>query len=267
MLVTEAFVMLNYPKTGSSFARKVVKEIYERHPRQFFKRRFVKELMLPNIREAGNPPPDQHGMYSQIPVRYRDREVVTVVRNPYERFLSGYEFRAWANCPPLPVGVIRKSFARFPRLSIHEYIDFNQYALGPSVFRGPKPRATIGEQTAQFIQLFFKNPQSILARITDEYLDSNCVFDDMADITFLRRENLNHQLAEFSQRKGFTHAETSFIESHAPVNVTQGTSADRSKLLTPRVVDYVTVNERMIFRILKAKGISCECPAVAAQAA
>lgn len=254
MIITESFVMLNYPKTGSSFARKVVKELYQRQPRDF-SRRFIKELLLPNIREAGSPP-DQHGTYGQIPARYRNREVVSVIRNPYERFLSGYEFRHWAFHPPLPVDVIRERFPQFPDLTLDEYIDFRQFALGPSVFRGLKPAARIGEQTAQFIQMFFKDPQSVLANITDQYLDSDHVFQDLPEITFLRQEHLNEELSAFLRRHGFAREETTFIEDHEPVNVTGGKSPDRNTLWTRRAINYVLDKERMIFRIFNSKGIS-----------
>jgi len=32
MIITERFVMLNFPKTGSSFARQVVKQAHFHHP-------------------------------------------------------------------------------------------------------------------------------------------------------------------------------------------------------------------------------------------
>lgn len=82
MLVTDSFVMLNYPKTGSSFARKVIKDLYARQPKSWFRRRWCKELILPNIRTCGAD--DQHGCYSQIPPQYRNREVMSIVRNPFE---------------------------------------------------------------------------------------------------------------------------------------------------------------------------------------
>jgi len=264
MIITESFVMLNYPKTGSSFARKVIKELYQRYPRRFFKRRFIKELMLPNIREAGNAPPDQHGTYSQIPREYRDREIVTVVRNPFDRFLSGYEFRHWAHYPPLPMDVIRMHFPQFPKLTIEQYIAMNQMVIGLNAFLDREPRARIGEQTVQFIHLFFKNPRRVLAEISDEYMDSDRVFDDMAEITFLRQERLNEELAAFLRRKGFTRRESAFIESHEPVNVTVGKNPDRERLWTQRALDYVREYERTIFRILEARGISYGRPLVKA---
>lgn len=122
VIVTESFVMLNLPKTGSTFARKVIKDLYASAPRSWFKRTYCLDLILPNIRHAGEP--DQHGCYCQIPRQYRKREIVSILRSPYERFLSAFEFRHWAYHPPRPAEVIRECFPTFPNLKLDEYIDF-----------------------------------------------------------------------------------------------------------------------------------------------
>ncbi|MDD1610404.1 MAG: hypothetical protein LUO95_07320, partial [Methylococcaceae bacterium] len=82
--------MLNLPKTGSSFARAAIKEIYEQRQskknviikalqRLMFKQfGYYSELILPNIKVAGiESPADQHGTFSQIPRNYLNREIVS----------------------------------------------------------------------------------------------------------------------------------------------------------------------------------------------
>jgi hypothetical protein len=92
MLIFDSFILLNYPKTGSTFARTVLKEIYDRRFRQLSmtgkvaslvgirERPQVKELMFPNIKfREIRQKTDQHGCYTQIPVEYRDRPVVAIM--------------------------------------------------------------------------------------------------------------------------------------------------------------------------------------------
>jgi hypothetical protein len=130
MIITEIFVMLNLPKTGSTFARTVIKELYKP---SILKKILVKlrlvprdliELKLPNIKMP-NRIFDQHGTYSQIPKKYLNRPVFSVVRNPYTRFLSAYQFKSWANPNQLTVdrSILERDFPTFPDLDMDTYVD------------------------------------------------------------------------------------------------------------------------------------------------
>jgi hypothetical protein len=248
MLITDCFVMLNYPKTGSSFARKVIKDLYAGEPRRWCGRRFCKELILPNIRTAGVP--DQHGTYSQIPRRYRNREIVSVVRNPYERFLSIYEFRYWVHNPLQPLDVIYDRFPNFPNLSLDEYVDFDRFRFERI------DRLPVGPQTAQFMQIFGRK---FPPRFSDSW-DLNDVLRRLAPVTFLRQENLRQEIRTFLHRHGFSSAHTAFIESHEPVNVTVDRSASRDALWTPKALNYVGATESLLFQILAGNGIYYSTP-------
>jgi hypothetical protein len=249
MLITESFVMLNYPKTGSSFAREVIKDLYADVPCRWFRKRFCKELILPNIRHGAGVP-DQHGTYSQIPPRYRNREIVSIVRNPYERFLSIFEFRYWVHNPLQPVDVIRARFPTFPNLTLDEYVDFDEYRF-QRINRVP-----VGPQTVQFMQIFGRRfPPLMLGPY-----DLRSVLRYLAKVTFLRQENLNQELRQFLHRHGFSDEQTAFIESHARVNVTAEKSADRTSVWTPKALNYVRTAEALLFEILRENGICYESP-------
>jgi hypothetical protein len=244
MLVTESFVMLNYPKTGSTFARKVIKDLYVSEPRRWFSRRYCTELILPNVRHAG--PSDQHGCYSQIPRRYRNREVLSIVRNPYDRFLSGFEFRYWAVNPIASLETICERFPTFPDLTLDEYVDFFQF----------EHDSPVGPQTFQFMQLFGRE----LPRPFSERPSVKSVMDGLANVTFLRQENLNSELVEFLIRKGFSKERTAFIKQHEPMNVTVGRSTNRNRLWTDKALNFVSSTESLLFEVLAEMGISYESP-------
>ena len=110
MIVTESFVMINYPKTGSAFARKMIKQAYfDRHHSVFRKiayrmgsatRPYLKILEFPNIRDSSERygKPDEHGLFCQIPEIHKSKKVISIRRNIYEsnRCRSG---RFWHEAP------------------------------------------------------------------------------------------------------------------------------------------------------------------------
>lgn len=268
MLITNQFVMLNLPKTGSTFARTVIKELHKsRLTRQSLLTRLLqrlhvmkypmcRDLLLPNIKLKGvTAEPDQHGTYSQIPYEYRGLPVISVVRNPYSRFMSGYEFRWWEAHPPIKDSLLAEHFPNFPNLTVDDFVRLNELDVIHGRLEGRKPDAEVGIQTIQFIQMFFKDPDRVLQNLTDEYLDSDEIFNDMAEITFLRQENLNEDLADFLAGIGYSAEEVDHVRSRDRVNVTSKQAPDRNALWTPTALDYVRRKERMIFRILETKGI------------
>lgn len=269
MIITESFVLLNYPKSGSTFARTVLAEIHEKRSaaasrwqmmllpaRLRTNAKFI-ELMVPNIKLQGGPEhPDQHGCYSQIPACYKHLEVATIVRNPFERFLSAFEFRWWVRFPAVPIPKLMDMFPNFPHLVLDEYVEFTKVNMQYGRMNGDAIRANVGNQTVQFIQMFFRKPREVLAKLTDDYIESDQIFDDMAPITCLRQERLNEDFAEFLGRHGYSADECNYVRQRARVNVTER----RGERLTSKAVDHVWYSERMIFRILKSKGVEYEFP-------
>ena len=62
--------------------------------------------------------------------------------------------------------------------------------------RGQAPRADVGFQTSMFVRMFCRDPESVLARMDDAYVDGDAIFDDLPRITFLRQEALVEELEE-----------------------------------------------------------------------
>ncbi|GGW86985.1 sulfotransferase family 2 domain-containing protein [Alteromonas halophila] len=269
MLITKKFVLLNYPKTGSTFAREAIQKLYSEKYRENpvvskilrklkVREPAIQELMLPNIKVKGvSRPRDQHGCYCQIPSRYKNREVVTVVRNPFTRFLSAYKYGWWKKYPPVSQLLLDKHFPHFPDLSFDEYVDLTE--LGVEHGRLGRPPGNLGSQTVQFIQMFFNNPESTLEKVDDKYLENQQYLKDVPAITFLRQETLNEDLAEFLIQKGFSADDVNFILNMKKINTTNSEKV-AGAVWTPKTLSYVKHKEKAMFDIFREKGINYDSP-------
>ena len=134
MIITERFVLLNFPKTGSTFIRNALKELYDNKSfserllnKIGFKKYFLKELILPNMRtkkarELGRK--CQHGAYSQIPKTYQGLPILAGVRNPLDRMVSSFEFRFWADNLIAEEEEIKNRIPSFPQLTFEEFWEY-----------------------------------------------------------------------------------------------------------------------------------------------
>ena len=258
MLITARFVVLNLPKSGSSFVRAVLKSIHARRrggPLRWWRRDGLRELILPNIRLRGRAK-DQHGIAAQIPQRHRDRPIVSVVRDPHGKIVSDYRFRWWATHPPLPPAALRTLFPAFPDLSFAEFLQLSDHIAAAKV--GPEIAARLGNLTIEFVQFFFPDPAATLARMSDEHVASGAWRRDMAVVELLRQEDLNRELAGFLRRNGYGDEEVALCLAHRPVNVTAG-EADQSPW-TADTLHRFRQRERHLFAMLDALGFRYASP-------
>ena len=277
MLVTSKFVLLNVPKSGSSFVREVIKAIYAGRSRkgpQFLgwtgfqklippNRRTspdlsLKELILPNIRLKGRPS-DQHGTYSQVPREYRHLPVISVVRNPYEKLVSDFEFRWWSKYPPLPD--LQRTFPAFPEISFDEFLQLSD--LIATYKMGGRNPLQIGNLTVEFVQFFFPDPKSVLNKISDDYICSSDFIKDMPCLWLLRQECLRDDLEATLSGFGFSEEELEICRRHPRVNETVARADDRAAYWTAPRVSRFNHRERFLLLMLQQLGFSYGPPASA----
>ena len=91
MVITKRFVLLNFPKNGSTYLRTIIKKI-DGVEGNVFKRKTYKVLRKINLTTKGiqeikmpsnqslfqfnNEMSGQHGTYSQIPVKHRSKKIL-----------------------------------------------------------------------------------------------------------------------------------------------------------------------------------------------
>lgn len=269
MIITNEFVLLNLPKTGSTFSRTVLKKIFnERYKKlpasEKIKIRLrlspplFKELILPNIKVdyLKKQKKDQHGTYSQIPDKYKDKTIVTIIRNPYERFISFYYWASWKKKIDLTKAGMDNMFPNFPDLSMDEFADFQKY-IAKKRKKQPFGNAQIGSQSIQFIQMYFKNPDMVLKNITDEYIDQNLWKKDLPEIRFLRQEFLNNDLKNFLIEKGFED-QAHIVDVSRKENINKRKANHGIDELSSKVISYLNHYERLVFKIYENAGIFYE---------
>ena len=258
MLITDQFVMLNFPKTGSSFVRKVLKEIHRmRDKRDWmikwrFKRPSLREVKVvvhdpvQNIRLKS-----QHGTYRQIPEKIRRDIVVSVMRNPFSRYVSAYAFRWWEKYPPAGLETLCKAYPRFPDISFADYYEMAHRFTVANHLNGIKPSIELGLSTVQFIQFYFYDPESVFRKINEEYIETEAFREDMANIHFLHQETLRDDLASFLKQMHYSDEEIELVRQYPRVNVTNWKTRrnDKDSFYTPELVEKVKRLDALIFKI------------------
>lgn len=268
MIITSRFVLINFPKTGSTFAREVVSGLYSvRRKKRTLAEKFLGssasneciELYLPNteFRNGENGASDQHGRYEQVPPQYKNLPVLSVVRDPVIRNISLYEFGWWKQHPVAPVTELQRRFPAWPDL---DFETFMQHQGFNTKFRntGVDLDESIGNQTVQFIQYFFRDPLQSFRNLSDEYIYSGAYRNDMPDLTLLRSEQLNNELRFYLVRCGFNDNELAFINRKQPVRPDRTdrlSDEQRKGYLSDEIVKMIHHRERYLYRMYADFGI------------
>jgi hypothetical protein len=260
MILTDRFVVLNFPRTGSTFVRAALRHVYGRRLDALTLRdRFpwspprFHELLLPidrtwkarRLRRHS-----QHGRWGQIPESHRHLPVVSVVRHPLDHAVSSYMHEDWWTSPPADEDDLRRRFPGWPRLSFTEYLDFEREFALPDVLQGIQPAAEIGCLTAHFLRFYARNPEQALVRLTDERLTSGDVRVELPPVHWLRHSHLVEDLVAFLREVGLPPRAIDAVRRHPRVNV----SHERRDLpwrafYTPVSESLKRQRERFLFRL------------------
>lgn len=228
MFITEDLLMLNFPKTGSTFAREVLRRVYSKRDTLMEKALTKLGLRKPSVIDLLLPAADsgigtglinQHGTVRQIPAVYQDRPIVTITRNPLSRYVSTYLFQSWVQFPPADVETIKKTYPHYPDLSFSEYYEMMHTYEVKKRLNGIKPKIELGMLTIQFIRFYFKDPEAILKKIDLDYIENKEYMNELGKIHFIKQENLNSELKEFLKSVGIIEEELSFMDSMDKINV------------------------------------------------
>lgn len=279
MIIANQFVMLNYPKTGSSFARAMLKQVHNYDRGGFNKilhrmiRKFrygtvlnrtlrkidtlinpdMTELIVPKVygRHIGYRQ-SQHGRYSQIPEEHKDKSIISIIRNPFTRYVSTYLYEDWKDrYPQIYSDQLKNNIPSFPDLSFAEYYDMIHFYKQDLRLQGIIPKIDLGVNTIQFIRFYFKEPERVLSEIDDEYITNRSYQEEMVPITFLHQERLNDELFQFLLTMGYSQKKIQFIKDAEPINVTKRKRDQQSldRFYTEELRQNILKRDRLLFKI------------------
>ncbi|WP_309401069.1 hypothetical protein [Cerasicoccus maritimus] len=240
MTITEDFVLINYPKTGTTFTRSAIALAYgvkcirlNRLMQKFCIRTSLRELQFPKL--YGNYDSsyrDQHGVYRQIPIEDRGKRIVSIVRNPIHKYISSYVYGWWKNHPPYSLDLVVQDFPKFPDISFPEFYDLvNHPNANEDKISVPEARA-IGSYTRMFLVFFSEDPDAAAAGI----LSGKSLADVIPRVTFLHQEALRDNLCLFLKEVGVSASKAEKIYRLNKKNVS---SIDKKSKLSTKEIEAV----------------------------
>jgi hypothetical protein len=233
MIITDGFVVINFPKTGTTFLRAAVKAVYAKQKRfpigllQSMKLLGspMRELMLPKL--YGHYPAtmrDQHGVYRQIPPNDIFKPIVSIVRNPLTKYMSSYVFGWWREHPPFDVAEVRKSFPNFPEISFVEYYRLINHSLACGDRIVAEGARNLGGYTRSVLVFYSLDPE----KAAKDLLAGKSLEEVLPSITFLHQECLKDDLKAFLMDMRFKASDLKPIDALARQNV--GPEKEKNKI-------------------------------------
>jgi hypothetical protein len=230
MLINSKFVFVHMPKTGGTFVTTVM---WTLHPppittwQRWLRTRARRLLGLPGaharsygLLEVREP---QHGTCHEIPAEAAHLPIVSCVRNPFDWYVSHYEFGWWKGTferdrgqQPAPDGAameavlpeFRRSHPHFPELSFAEYLDL--CTLAAETMQQPgAPR--LGLCTHTFLRYYFRDPAAAAREMTVDFVRTGDHRAGMFDVLFLRMQQLNDDLHRFLLTQDYRPEDLQFV--------------------------------------------------------
>ena len=254
MILTDRFVYVHQPKTGGTFVTTVLEQIHGHRPeagvvarlRRWFAGGAAAGSSLVNI--------NQHGTCDEIPRSHQGKPIVSTIRNPYDRYVSQYEFEWWKTHPEqfCDPALIKQRYPHFPELSFAEFVDISNSLFLKVKNEKFAPAESPGRNTLQFVLYFCRNPRELFPRIDAEYLASRRYRHDMYPVVFLHTDRLNQDLYEFLLNAGYERSQIDFILTQKkvfPQKAPKRQDRPWQSYYTPELKQVVRTKERLLFEL------------------
>lgn len=258
MIITDKFVYIHKPKTGGSFVTDALLQLYGGKWNLFVHARLalMKYLHFKNKIGRLTFTANKHGGCLQIPEGHREKQIVSTIRNPYDYYVSQYEFgwwkrKEWHKYYKSFEGFSTR-FPAFPNLDFKEFMELMTMVFNPAPHQNFNNHASIGRCSVEFINDCFYHPTQVLQKLSEEYVVSEKYKEDMFPVHFIFTHKLNSQLHDFLLQQGYAEENIAFIISKKKV-LPQGKGRSKSqhwrKYYTPELQQLVRKKDWFLFAL------------------
>ena len=214
MIIAKDFVLVSLQKTGTLYVIYLTERYNEILSRKFpvvsnlirraatyprYGKKPYKLIICMMIRSFVGVPfyylSERHDACYQIPVKESHKEIISVLRNPYDQMVSSYSYAR-------TIGTRHTSFNSFLRGMVNVHVPECARRIGVN-----KLELTIGALTFHFIRIYFKDPWKILSmseQAFNDYFDGRGGREykkDLYKVKFFRLETLDEQLYAYLRNK------------------------------------------------------------------
>ncbi len=215
------------------------------------------DLWLPVNYRADREEKTAHSGIRGIPPEHGGKKIISCIRNPYDHYVSMYEFPYWKKDFPVDINEILKLFPDYPDLSFKDFLNFiNNICIKPER-RMIQSKLDIGHLTFKFIKMYFNNSAEIFQKIGRNNPDHAGRKLDMPDIIFLHAENLNLELYQSLLGFGYREEDIAFILDEKkiyPGNSKRKAEQKWGSYYTEELLEYVKRRERYLFGLFPEYG-------------
>lgn len=258
MLITKDFVVIHQPKTGGTFVIKSITDILHEKAgikkESFLHKALRKSKLDYTILKYKTPFRSfPHQPVSSIPKVHANMPVVSVIRNPFRKWISEYNFNFWFRHPEyyIKFGVDIETVRKIAPTFMTESQTFLDYILALNQFLTPSNQNEnyqYGYLTTQFIKFYCRNSEELL---NSSNITKQQVLDQMYNVTLLTTENLREDLIGFLKAHGYSENTLKQIlnEKLIPEKVGFQNEPELKTFYSNDLFNYVTEKEGLLLEI------------------
>jgi hypothetical protein len=259
MIISKGLVFIHQPKAGGTFVTHVLKKLHTEGMKKILFRtarrlrwaEMQAKLGFYQMQFMGFP---RHSGVVCIPLQYSSNAVFTTIRNPYDWYVSHFEF-GWFKKHPAESGNLqdlRNRWPDYPDLTFRDFVEFANekwWRMGDAELQ---ENERIGWLSSRFVSMMCQNPRAAFNRVRcfDEFL--NHVRVCIEKFSILQMENLNQELHDFLLNQGYDRQSLNFILDHKRVYSSSGGRTAEQKwesYYTDELKAYVRHRERLLFQL------------------
>jgi hypothetical protein len=257
VLIAEKFVFVHQPKTGGTFVRDVLLEIENQQKNGTLYSHLARLGFARNLFSLEYTT-EYHDTCRDIPGDHQVKPILSIVRNPFDFYVSFYYFGWWVSHPEDSYSDfenVKRRYPHFPELSFSEFLELaNTHFPEFKVLGDYEPDASSpGYYSAQFLLFFFRNPAETYQRIKEKQTDLDELRKGMFDVQFMRTHRLGLDLYTFLARNGYPHRLIKRIPEKEPVRPEeqrrQRPSTQYLSYYNDELRRYVLKKERLLFAL------------------